>query len=148
MWNAFPAIRKHLLRAGYEDCLNRGTGRRFPPHINAAQLRNSSSQLMLMPTYWRDGAVDWRELHITADRRINRMWGMAHLSKKRSLVGTLNDHFGLAACPFLPPSYTWKELMSLPDWKERLARAPRWMLKSNEHRGQVQSRLIISASSP
>ena len=74
------------------------------------------------------------------------MWGMAELSKKRSLVGTLNDHFGIAGCPFLPPSYTWMELMGLPDWRERLGKAPRWMLKSNEHRGQVQSRRIISAN--
>lgn len=81
MWNGFPHIEKLLQRAGYEGRANGIT----------------TAATIVVPNYWRPGAPDWRTWHLAPWQRINRLWGMAAISRKESLVRTLDSYFGRGA---------------------------------------------------
>jgi hypothetical protein len=137
-WNAFPSMRTILRQAGYEDCLQPEQRRAEWHSAPFAGLRDDP-ELLLVPNYWRAGAPDWRQFRLLPSQRISRHWGMSTISQKRNLMQTLNDHYGVARCPFLPASYSWQALKALPDWRERVGANSHWLLKRNKHRGQVSA---------
>ena len=138
MWNGFPHIATLLQRAGYEH---------WQPGSESSWV---GAATLVVPNYWRPGAEDWRKWRLLPYQRINRLWGMISISRKETLVKTLDAHYGRAGCPFTPPTYSYEELRkasSRTEWKERIEAHPHWLLKTSAHRGQglrvVSSRLCI-----
>lgn len=139
-WNAIPQIRRHLGGAGYGDhqqpsrsALSSlyGGGRSAAA---AAQL--AAASVLVVPNYWKPRAADWREWRLRPSQRINRMWGMECVSKKRRLMRTLQAHYGVGGGDLAPASYAWGELLARDDWRARVGGASHWMVKTTAHRGQ------------
>lgn len=120
MWNAFPHIKAALTRAGYAS--------------TTAGYNNAA--VMIVPNYWRPDAADWRRWRLAPYQRINRLWGMDSISRKESLLRTLNEHFGTTKCPFTPETYLLEEVRLSATFPELLATRREWLLKTAVHRGK------------
>ena len=91
--------------------------------------------LLVVPNYWKPGAADWRGFRLAPWQRINRLWGMWHLSRKETLVRTLNSHFGAGKCPFTPQTFFWAEIRTSSRYAQILATQDSWLIKTTAHRG-------------
>ena len=91
---------------------------------------------LVVPNYWRPGAEDWRRWRLAPWQRINRLWGMICMSRKETLVRTLDAYFGPAKCPFTPRTYVYAEIITSQTWPSLVSSRPYWLLKTAAHRGQ------------
>lgn len=94
-------------------------------------LPREKAGLLITPNYWqmRPGESDWRAWRLAPYQRIGRRWGMRSLSTKTALHATLAAHYAPAACPFLPETHVWSELVRTAGWERRVASRPTWILK-------------------
>ena len=136
MWNALPHIEKLLVQAGYA-----GRARSW-----------AGAATLVVPNYWRPGAADWRTWRLAPYQRINRLWGMYRLSRKETLVRTLDAQYGRGRCPFTPRTYVYSEMITSSTWKALVASQPTWLLKTSAHKGQglrlVDADDLLTASAP
>uniref|UniRef100_A0A7S0J377 Tubulin--tyrosine ligase-like protein 5 n=1 Tax=Calcidiscus leptoporus TaxID=127549 RepID=A0A7S0J377_9EUKA len=117
-WNAAPRIYRILARrAGYVVC---GA---------SASLEHAAT--LIVPSW----AIDLR-MELAPWQRVNRLWGINAVAKKVELLRTLDTHFGANGCPFVPTTYAWAQLHSLPNWQAVVRAQGRWMVKSSKHRGE------------
>ena len=117
LWNAFPHIKRELEKHGFSDGVRSGATVLIVPH---------------------QGHIDWRKWRLSPLQRINRLWGMLHLSKKGALQSTLEAHFGPAGCPFTPTTRNLAELLQhdLDGCVKLVTTRATWLLKASAHRGQ------------
>lgn len=117
MWNAVPHILKVLNAHGFSE------GQR------------EVATVLVVPNH---GHVDWRKWPLSPLQRINRLWGMMHMSRKGALHHTLDAHYGTAGCPFTPTTHDLEELVRHDGRGVRrlVSSQQTWLLKAQAHRGQ------------
>ena len=122
LWNGYPHIKGILAQHGY---------------VTTGEV--ASATVLIVPSYWRRRVEDWRKWPLNHLQRVNRMWGMHHVSSKGGLARTLEMVYGEAKCPFTPPTYQFQLLRgrrSEADLRALLLARPMWILKTAAHRGQ------------
>lgn len=134
MWNAFPHIKRLLTEGGYDFVYRAYVSGGWP-----------GAAVMVQPNFWRPGAEDWREWRLAPYQRINRLWGMRCISLKETLMRTLDAHYGVAKCPFAPPTFVLDELKTSAHFGALISSRRDWLLKKSLHRGQGV-RVVSSAA--
>jgi hypothetical protein len=95
-WNAFALLGPLLADAGYPSgCFDRHD---FAARhgATAAEVRatgwgaGSLPDVIFAPNFWSPGAPDWRGWRLLSSQRINRVWGIDHVSNKTKLVETID----------------------------------------------------------
>ena len=136
MWNGFPLVRSALSRAGY------------------VAVDGPTATVLIVPSYMKLSAPDWRKWRLSPLQRINRLWGMELLSRKNELHRTLKAAYRhRGGCPFVPRTLDWPEVRQLisrrdGQWERLVTSRRAWLLKTTAHRGNglrlVRSEVLLA----